>query len=256
MVQTNWLRVALLGMLLTAMSLSKVQASVINVAGDANIFGAGHASPPAGAFGAGTLPPGFTFSAAAGQILTFSSVTGTVRIDDDNTPGYSNGADGGTLYTRTDVSSAGGIAGVVDDSRTMFLVGVFLDSTEPSDPAPARLDFSSSSLGENFSSLSPLLGQLFFIGDGLTGTGTGAVQQFSVPASATRLFLGFADSYSFGTNTISGPPGFYGDNDGTLVATFDISGASAVPEPSSFALLALGIAGLVARRRRLSSHSK
>jgi hypothetical protein len=52
---------------------------------------------------------------------------------------------------------------------------------------------------------------VFFIGDGLTGTGKGNVQKFAVPRGATRLFLGIADGGSFG-----GPPGCYGDNLGTF----------------------------------------
>lgn len=57
----------------------------------------------------------------------------------------------------------------------------------------------------------------------MTSTGSGGVQQFFVPSSATRLFLGFADAYTMSTNSITGPPGFYADNDGTLSATFTIS---------------------------------
>ena len=53
----------------------------------------------------------------------------------------------------------------------MFLVGVFLDEREPADPAPERLDFSTS---ENYSTLSPLIGQVFFIGDGRSASGARA----------------------------------------------------------------------------------
>src|SRR6185503_18893334 len=140
-------------------------------------FGAGHASPPQPqGGGAGTLPPGVSFTAGPNQVLTFSSVTGSVRIDFDQTPGGSNGPDGGTNYTRTDITSFGGISGITHDQRTMFMVGVFLGDTEPSDPAPARLNFSDTALTQNFGSLAPQLRQVFFIGDGLTGTGSGATQ--------------------------------------------------------------------------------
>jgi hypothetical protein len=108
---------------------------------------------------------------------------------------------------------------------------VFLDDSVPAGAAPARLDFSSTALGTGFSSLSPLLNQTFFIGDGLTATGSGLQQEFYVPDTATRLFLGFIDGADF-----QGDPTFYSNNDGSLVATF-----SAVPEPAT---LALGIAGL------------
>jgi hypothetical protein len=42
---------------------------------------------------------------------------------------------------------------------------------------------------------------VFFIGDGRTGSGTGAVQQFIVPAGATRLFLGTVDGFGWNTNS-------------------------------------------------------
>ena len=210
--------------LATFLLVTSAKGTVLSVSGDANIFGAGHASAPQpGGGGAGILPPGVSFPAGAGQVLTFSSVTGTVRIDFDNTPAGTNGPDGGTLYLPTDILSSGGISGVTLNQRTLFMVGVFLNNVEPADPAPARLDFSDAALTRSFTTLSPALNQEFFIGDGLTGSGSGGVQQFFVPSSATRLFLGFADAYTASTNSITGPPGFYADNDGTLTATFTIS---------------------------------
>lgn len=122
----------------------------------------------------------------------------------------------------------------------MFLVGVFLDDSEPQDPAPVRLDFSATVLtdpsnnryGEHFLELRPALRQIFFIGDGLTETGQGGRQIFHVPDEATRLFLGFADSYNFGLVGCNCPPGgctpapndtslagFYLDNSGELTVT-------------------------------------
>ena len=72
------------------------------------------------------------------------------------------------------------------------LEGAFLDGHETgSQSAPPTLDFTS--IGENFTSLSPLIDQVFFIGDGLTGTGTGTQQSFNVPDSATTLVFGVAD---------------------------------------------------------------
>ena len=61
-----------------------------------------------------------------------------------------------------------------------------------------------------------MIGQLFFIGDSLTGTGAGNIQAFEVPPTATHLYLGYVDSCTL-TN---GTPGCYSDNGGTLVATF------------------------------------
>jgi hypothetical protein len=53
------------------------------------------------------------------------------------------------------------------------------------------------------------LGQVFFIGDGLTNDGVRQI--FKVPANATRLFLGVADGMGF-----VGRPGAYEDNDGSF----------------------------------------
>jgi hypothetical protein len=114
----------------------------------------------------------------------------------------------------------------------MFLAGVFLTDAAPSGRAPASLDFSSTALGRNFSSLAPELQQTFYIGDGLTGEGSGAVQSFLVPDTATRLFLGFLDGAYF-----VGGPDYYDNNRGSFAVT-----AVAVPEPSTCAMALAGLA--------------
>lgn len=115
------------------------------------------------------------------------------------------------------------------------LIGVFLGPNQPNlTSAPSTLDFSS--LGLGFSSLSPELKQTFFIGDGVTGTGSGNTQEFLVPAGATRVFLGTMDG------------GQWSNNSGEFRV-------SLVPEPSGVLLLALGVIVLVGYsirdRRRL-----
>jgi hypothetical protein len=75
-----------------------------------------------------------------------------------------------------------------------------------------RLTFSDATIG--FESLAPELHQGFFIGDGLTGTGTGSVQKFYVPTGATRLYLGVYDAYGW-----TGLPGYYDDNGGQFDVT-------------------------------------
>ena len=118
-------------------------------------------------------------------------------------------------------SSTGGISGIVDDFEdgvwddNMWLVGVFLTDAEPT-VAPPRLDFSSTALGHDFLTLSPAIGQTFFIGDGKTASHAGP--DFTVPAGATRLFLGLADAYGFADE-----PGTYYDNSGSFTATFKIN---------------------------------
>lgn len=81
------------------------------------------------------------------------------------------------------------------------LIGVFLDATQPSlaGPAPGSLVFSAPS-AQAYMTLSPALRQPFFIGDGLTGTGTGTRQVINIPAGATRLFLGSMDGVGWYNN--------------------------------------------------------
>jgi hypothetical protein len=67
------------------------------------------------------------------------------------------------------------------------------------------LDFSTSN-SRNFTQLSPKLKQVFFIGDGVNDNGQ--LQDFVVPAGATRFYLGIMDE-----------KGWWWDNTGTLSTT-------------------------------------
>ncbi len=136
-----------------------------------------------------------------GTILTFG-VTGSVS--------FSGGMpvdppDGGVINTigqfgLDGTPSSDGIAGMKAPQDA--LVGLFLDDSLPtSSPAPPRLDFSPAGLGTSFPVLCPGLKEPFFIGDGSTGQGTGTVQQFVVPAGATRFFLGTVDGVEWSNNT-------------------------------------------------------
>jgi hypothetical protein len=177
-------------------------ADLIAVSGQANIFGAGSDSAPGpGGEGGGVVPPRWQLLEGT-RIVTFPTVTGTV------TPMQAlvdPGGPGGDRQGATDISSYGGISGIVDRRNGMFLVGVFLTDDTPAPPAPKRLDFTKR---ERFRTLAPRIAQTFFIGDGKD-------RSVRVPRGATRLFLGFADAYS-GGHFYQGEPGFYGNNGGHL----------------------------------------
>lgn len=214
------------------------------VDGTANIFGAGHLAPVApGGGGAGVLPFEHMFAAGPGQVLRMLTVTGLV---DCVVRSATIGPDGAPCVSvNTNILPFGGISGIKSTGRQMYLVGVFTDDTEPADPAPSTLDYPDAA-SYSAGSYSPLLNQVFFIGDGLTGTGSGALQDFIVPAAASKLYLGFADAFDFG-NDFAREPGFYGDNVGSLDGRFEIS-QRGVPLPGTLVLLGIGVIGLALRK--------
>lgn len=84
---------------------------------------------------------------------------------------------------------------------------MFLGTGDPTGglAPPPVLDFGV--IGLDFLSLAPVIGQVFYIGDGVTSGGV--FQTFIAPTGATRLYLGIRDGFSF-----TGPPGACDDNDG------------------------------------------
>ncbi|HOL63764.1 MAG TPA: PEP-CTERM sorting domain-containing protein [Accumulibacter sp.] len=149
---------------------------------------------------------------------------------------------GGNGVSGSNLSSLGGISGYIGPQGP--LVGVFLDNTIPSaGPAPATLDFSPSGLGIDFLALSPLLGQVFYIGDGITSSNV--LQEFTAPAGATRLFLGIPDGFGF-----VGVPGAYDDNNGSYRIRIGVNEVPTIPEPATVLLLSSAIIGLAVSRRR------
>ena len=173
----------------------------VKINAKSNIFRAGGGD--ADSTGGGEPAPSVTFRSGAGNVLTFSNVSGTVSCCSGGEE--FNDADGGSFAGGvTDVESAGGISGITHPSKTMFLVGVFTDNSTAQSPGPPRLEATS---GEN---QRPALFQTFFI-----GTGKGV--EIQVPPTASHLYLGFADASAF-----TGVPGSYDDNVGELKAVFRI----------------------------------
>jgi hypothetical protein len=175
-----------------------------DVPGKANIFGAGLDVPPDPAGGGpGVLPVMWPLPPGTGGVVTFPTVTGEVNPIQGLAEPVGAAGDAGR-YGTTDVKSFGGISGIIHRRNGMFLVGVFLAGGPPGATAPERLDFTDRDMSQV---LEPEIGQTFLVGD---GRGV----RVRVPDGATRLFLGFADSYLY-----QGDPGWYDNNAGHLTVT-------------------------------------
>jgi len=209
------------------------QAQKIRVNAVDEISGAGYKSVTT-TDGSGRLPPQIKLPAGATSV-TFAIVGGSklhlrgwprctapcLTMECYGGAHIYNDADGvgsaGSLNVEAD-QSISGIQAPVDG----FLAGVF-ESGPPAGSPPPTLDFTI--IGTNFPSLSPALQQLFFIGDGLTGDGTGSVQVFYVPSGAKTLYLGIPDACYY-----NGPPSCYRDNRGYLIVSYAITTQSSQPQ--------------------------
>lgn len=207
-----------LALVLGLASAASAQSVPFSVPATANIYGAGHATPPApGGGGGGVLPTRIDLPPGTGRTLVFSNVTGSIDFGPCCPTNGPDGIDSSGSGAAIDWDGIGGMT----IARGRFLTGVFLDDTEPMDPVPPDLVIPD--IG--FTELAPGLRQTFFVGDGLTGTGSGAPQVFQVPDGATRLFLGTQDAGPPNTAV----PGFYGDNSGIVTGAVLVTGAPAVP---------------------------
>jgi hypothetical protein len=204
------------------------------------------------ASGTGGVAPG-GIALTSGGYFTFASVMGSLTDGCGSSAGCItlnsgsnlNDPDGGfAAVSSSSETGAGSISGMIGPGAG-YLVGVFVAAGGPSGSAPPSLNFLT--LGTSFASLSPLLDQVFFIGDGLTGDGSGAVQRFNIPTGAGELFLGISDACGY-----NGSPSCYADNFGTYSLDYTItSNVSATPEPSSILLFSTSLLGLVPFRRKL-----
>ncbi len=227
-----------------AIAAGPAQASV-TVSAAASIYDAGNVSPLYGS----SLPPAISilagtsfmqFSNVIGCDTCAASTSGCITI---NGGGNFNDADGnGAAVSSSNSTGAGSISGIIAPGAG-YLVGLFVAAGGPSGAAPFAPNFLPG--GISFASLAPQLDQTFFIGDGLTGDGTGSVQNFYVPTGATALYLGISDACSY-----SGAPSCYSDNTGTFSVTVSAGASPSVPEPQSWTLLAAAVALLSLRRRR------
>lgn len=129
----------------------------------------------------------------AGNKLHFE-VAGTIS----HGAGGDTSADGRT--DRNATHEKGGILGKSDYTAPFnSLLGVFLSDGDPSTNAsPGKLDFSSQP-SRDYTKLEPLVGQIFFIGDGKGADGK--LQTVIVPNGAKRLYFGISDSYEWNNNS-------------------------------------------------------
>jgi hypothetical protein len=168
----------------------------------------------------GIAPADYSFPARPFQTLKFSSVDGAWTC---STGAAEFGADGttGDGCPTIDMETVGTFSGYESVDFLGAMVGLFLEDALPA-AAPVSLQFyvtdnAQGGIQTDFKTLSPKIGQVFFIGDGLTGTGTGSMQLFEVPATATHLYLGYIDACN------GGPvPSCYSDNAGSQLAVFQI----------------------------------
>lgn len=170
-----------------------------------------------------SLPPG--------GWLEFFNATGTVgnELGGGPTVDFPAGPEGHPTEMRNHLN---GPQNSIGDTFAPInaLMGVFLDSSVPSGAAPWTTVFETAA-ERDYLSIAPLLNQVFFIGDGQTGTAM--QQQVFIPFGATRLFLGTMDQYDWNNN--------YG--------SFSVE-VRAVPEPMTLAVLSLGAGAMVLKRRR------
>jgi hypothetical protein len=200
--------------LLSAMSLPAQNQVSLTVDATMDIYRAGGYNDGSN----GIAPVVFSFPARAWRTMTLPSVGGAWSCNSVHAPFGADGTtDPASGCTPGNINPVGTFAGYDLTDFCCGLAGMFLEDTLPASAPPTlRFYVSNSSQGgiqTDFRTLSPKIGQVFFIGDGLTGTGTGSIQTFYVPATATHLYLGFADSCA------TPVPGCYSDNVGELSAT-------------------------------------
>lgn len=194
--------------------------SPVRVPGTANPWLAGMAD---GTYGGSAVsgtapensPPEVTsVSIAPGSTITFQ-VAGSCADDPVNvnkawTP---DGASDGSGIRTNDSGYLNGMSNL--SSQQGALVGVFLTNSAPtSGAAPATLSQDTSGT-MNYAVLAPALKQPFFIGDGKNNA-NGNQQSITVPAGATRLFLGVHDNINWANNS------------GTFTVTFNSAGPARI----------------------------
>ena len=127
--------------------------------------------------------------------MTFDGINGGATNDYTDPNRYTADGNTGSNASNT-VGDEHGVANMV--APINCLVGLFLSNATPgSQSAPTDQDFSTDA-DRNFTTLSPQLNQIFFIGDGRNDSGE--VQNFVVPQGAKRLYIATWDDYEWNNN--------------------------------------------------------
>jgi Flp pilus assembly protein TadG len=133
----------------------------------------------------------------ANTSMTFDGINGGATNDYTDPARYT--ADGNIAGEPSATNTAGDEHGIANMKAPInSLVGLYINASVPgSQSAPADLDFSTDA-DRDFTTLSPKLNQIFFIGDGRNDAGE--VQNFIVPTGATRLVIATWDDYEWNNN--------------------------------------------------------
>jgi hypothetical protein len=149
-----------------------------------------------------TLPP--TIPVSGGDVVkVLDPAIGGINYFNGLGPSFF-GPEGHGSLASSNLSGFGTISGYKGTQGA--LAGVFQSGAIPSNASdrPATIDFPS--IGTDFVSLSPEIGQVFYIGD---GKNSGSIfHEFVAPSGATRMAFGIPDGFSFVE-----APGAYDDND-------------------------------------------
>jgi hypothetical protein len=207
----------------------------ITVFGTSDPWLAGMPNGSTASFNPGSGEPADVAPAQSPVLVNGIAITGGIILQwsaygEVGHPGDVAGPDGATWINSYN-HWTGAEHGISDITAPIdSLLGVFLAANPPNPSAPGGLDFSSAA-SRDYLSLSPVLQQVFFMGDGLTSGNL--AQTIIAPTGATQLYLGTMDGYSWNNN----------------VGGFCVS-LNPVPLPTTMLLLAPGLVGLVGLKRK------
>lgn len=139
----------------------------------------------------------------AGDSLTFEGLSGTASYVPSSAANSADGdssfivALGQTYPGSVPTNNINGISNV--RAPIGAVMAVFMNDNAPNlTSAPTALDFNSAAQ-RDYSSISPQLKQVFFVGNGKKSDGQ--VQRIVVPTGATRVFIGMMDAWQWNDNT-------------------------------------------------------